>query len=142
MTTYKTITFAIIIMLLNSCIAVPKVADNQEPRCELITKELTLETIKAEGFKPSGGSEGAAYVLLAIGAVYSATVIVSGSIMLTGNAVHWIEQEGTCDDGVIKEAINDMSNSLASFSGWFVDSAQDILDWLGIEKEEGEQKPL
>ena len=37
-----------------------------------------------------------AYVLVAIGAVAAATAVVSGSIVLVGNVVYWLERQGKC----------------------------------------------
>jgi len=61
--------------------------------------------------------------------------------MITGNAIHWIEQEGTCDDGVIKKAIDNLFDSLDSMGGWIVNSTEDILKWLRVKQEEDKNKP-
>ena len=39
---------------------------------------------------------GCAAVLVAYGAVAAASLVVSGSIVVIGNAVYWVEERGRC----------------------------------------------
>lgn len=49
-----------------------------------------------------GGAEAAAVCFAALGIVIPAgSLVVSGSIVLTGNTLHWLEYHGTCDDGLL-----------------------------------------
>ena len=134
----------VMICLCSSCIMVPKVDRSNEPKCKLVTKKLTVDTKKADFRKLSdwrgggggGGDARAAIVVLAgIGIVYSTSAIISGSIMVTGNTIHWIEQEGTCDDGVIKETIDNLHSSLQSAGVWIATSAEEIADWFKFKEE-------
>jgi len=135
-------TYTILLLFLNSCVAVPKVDDSQKPKCELATKKLTLETNVGNVDNLGGGDpRGLVIVLAGAGIVYSVSAIVSGSIMLTGNTINWIEQEGTCEDGVIKKAIDNLSNSLSSLAGWFVTSRHDILNWLTLKNANKTDEP-
>ena len=50
--------------------------------------------------------------LAVILAVSAGSVIVSGSIVLTNNTVHWLEYQGSCDDGYLKIALHKFFDSL------------------------------
>jgi len=123
--------FAIILMTfsLSSCIFYPKIADEQVAGCELVTKQLTIDLISLDA---DIGSDPRGVVILA--AFGGTTLIVSGSIMVAGNSIHWLEREGTCDDGVIKYAISSLAASLQSAGGCIVNSKDELLNWI-IEKK-------
>ena len=99
----KWISLAIINCLLTTgCVVYPKVAEDQYHRCKLETRRLTLDMEVWE----SSGKNSSIVVDMIFGAITTAvTTIVSGSIMIAGNTVHWIEQEGTCDDGMLRKSV-------------------------------------
>ena len=142
MNTIKKITiFLTIIFYLSSCAFYPKVADRQNARCQLVTKRLTLEVfppVKNKQFKPmdlnisSGDAEIIFYILAGLVVIATVSAIVSGSIVLTGNTIHWIEKEGKCNDGAIKKAIEKLSKSLNSMESLLVNLTQDIIDWVNL----------
>lgn len=49
-------------------------------------------------------------LLIVVAAIPVGSFIVSGSIVLVGNTVHWLEQQGRCDDGVIQTGLNKFLN--------------------------------
>ena len=132
--------FIISVFCLSSCAFYPKVIDDQNTACHLVSKKLTLEivvfdSISREDLKGADAEE--ILVLLAGTTVIAvASAIISGSIMLAGNAIHWIEQQGTCDDGAINIAIDDLSESLTSLGVRFADSAEDIINWIKANAKE------
>lgn len=134
----RVLLFFTLTSFLSGCIMVPKTHEFKEPKCELITKELTLDVVGLDindiGHT-SGDPKGVLGLLVVSGIVFTASVVVSGSIMVAGNTVHWIEQEGTCDDGKIRNAIADLSGSLASMGGWIVTSSKQMLDWITFSKD-------
>jgi hypothetical protein len=47
-------------------------------------------------------NEGAAICLAAMGVIIPVgSLVASGSIVLVGNTMHWLEYHGTCDDGML-----------------------------------------
>lgn len=83
---------------LSACVVVP-VADNNEAassNCKTYTRSMSL---KAVGLQPNGcNTEECLATVLVIAA---GSVLVSGSIVLAGNTVHWLEYQGTCGDGYL-----------------------------------------
>jgi len=37
----------------------------------------------------------------------ASSIVVSGSIVLVGNTVHWLERQGTCEDGYLKQKVGE-----------------------------------
>lgn len=50
-----------------------------------------------------GGSDEAAAACLAIFGIVIpvGSLVASGSVVLVGNTLHWLEYHGTCDDGLL-----------------------------------------
>jgi hypothetical protein len=81
----------------------PQLVNNED--CQLISKELQLE----EKQLTSGGAcSGAACSALLI--IPASTFLVSGSIVLIGNSLHWLEKNGTCSDGLIRKNLDQFIN--------------------------------
>lgn len=58
---------------------------------------------------------------LALAVVYTATTgVVSGSIVLVGNAVHWLEKVGKCDDSFLNQQIFNHNQPLLDQDGELV----------------------
>lgn len=78
--------------------------------CQTFTKRMTLKTVDLGSGGCGGGSAGeclAAY--LAIGA---GSALVSGSIVLTGNTIHWLEYQGRCSDSYLRVTKHQLFDSL------------------------------
>lgn len=63
-------------------------------------------------------------------AIVGVTTIVSGSIVLVGNAIHWVEQQGSrCDTKERDHLVNDINTPLIQQGG------KPIKTKLALEKE-------
>jgi len=126
---------------------VPKVApkDIQEQRCELKTKKLTLdvdfngddlENVGKATFEIMSRCDRAECALapvivpVAIAAVPVASIIVSGSIVIVGNTVHWLEQQGRCDESVTRRSANFLIDSTRDIGGVVVTSGEEVTQWF------------
>ena len=82
-----------------SCLYTPKVSEYQAHHCSLITKRLEL---KENSIDPHPEwvpeAKNGLDVLLGLTVIGPATLIVSGSIVMVGNTIHWIEAQGRCDN--------------------------------------------
>ncbi|OIR15771.1 hypothetical protein GALL_32720 [mine drainage metagenome] len=102
---------------LSACIYVPVVDESKDSAaaCETITKHMSMQNLFERGARDTQGrsndipinigggcnSECAAAILAAVVVVSAGSAIISGSIVLTGNTVHWLEYQGTCSDGYL-----------------------------------------
>jgi hypothetical protein len=82
-------------LLTAGCIVVPQTQAVYDPDCKVMTHQVTLETAVVGGFTRCAG-DGCAAMLATMGFVTAASVLVSGSIAVVGNAVYWIERQGQC----------------------------------------------
>lgn len=97
-----------------ACAFVPKV-DNQQDyakHCEMYTKELTLDAVSLGGFDCGGSSSCVVIASL----IPVTTFLVSGSIVLVGNTVHWLEYQGSCDESLLQSSFNALIPSVESES--------------------------
>jgi hypothetical protein len=132
-------------LLTTSCF-VPETKPNQNYDCQLVTKEWTLEVkgfdnsdaIVIEGL--SGATRGcqdaecvlANLALVTAGAitVSAGSLVVSGSVVVVGNTVHWLEQQGSCDDSITQKIVDGFVSGLQGAGGYLVSSSKDMVEWL------------
>ena len=95
---------ALMVLNLVACAFVPKVEHSQTyaKNCEMYTKEFTLDAISLGGLDCGGNTSCVAVA----GLIPITTFLVSGSIVLVGNTVHWLEYQGSCDEGLVQSGIN------------------------------------
>lgn len=90
----------LVVILLTSCTYVPKIVhDPDNRRCELGTKKRTLKLNEAGLYNFHNCPD----CLIVAGLYSTASAIISGSIVLIGNTVHWLEKQAKCDEELIKE---------------------------------------
>jgi len=106
------LTFSLLIIFSTSCAFVPvrKPLLATKDDCQMLTRELALESIKITQDGSCSGNSCAIFIVIP-----ASTFLVSGSIVAIGNTLHWLERNGTCDDGLIKQ-------NLDSFFEWAFNS--------------------
>lgn len=85
-------------LALSACVVVPKVDPDEanSSGCKTYTRSMKLDVVVT-----NPGGCGDEYCLAAYLAVFAGSAIISGSIVLTGNTVHWLEYQGTCSDSYL-----------------------------------------
>ncbi|RKZ91879.1 MAG: hypothetical protein DRR19_05970 [Candidatus Parabeggiatoa sp. nov. 1] len=112
--------FILISFILTSCAITPKMAtDIDDKRCNLITKKLELEMSEPLSLNCSLNE---IVLCLGIGALFTATTgIISGSIVLVGNTIHWLEKPGKCNDSFINTYVTKHNQFLLEQNGQLVE---------------------
>ena len=109
--------------LLSGCAFVPatKSPDSTLSGCRFYTPEwrLSFEKMKFEGDFCNATHEDAVLAcLLVYGIVIPAgTFVVSGSVVLLGNTVHWLEYQGTCEDSLIQKKLGSFTKKTSASLG-------------------------
>ncbi len=99
---------------ISSCAAVyPKFSENQNEKCDLVTKKLTLDVVYTEN--TANNLEAKLLSILVTG-------VVSGSIAIAGNTAYWLEEFGSCDESEIDDALSILTASIQQLGGWFASS--------------------
>jgi len=101
----------VLALSLTSCVYVPVVDEpDASASCKTYTKTMSLNTIEmSEKINIGAGgdcgrNDCAALALAGVIVVTAGSAIISGSIVLTGNTIHWLEYQGTCSDGYLSKA--------------------------------------
>jgi len=71
----------------------------------MFTKELALSVEEIEMNDCGGGSDAAACLFVWAVGVPTVTLIASGSVVLVGNTLHWLEYHGACEGGMVAEHV-------------------------------------
>lgn len=107
-----------LVLLLSGCTVYPSKVplDQGYARCELVSRQLALNYEWLEANTHANLLRGlgdcqqstevclAAYVAI-IGGWTAGSAIVSGSVFLAGNTIHWLEYQGRCDDSGLRQLI-------------------------------------
>jgi hypothetical protein len=93
---------AITALALSACVYVPTVKerDAAEAECKTLTQSMSMDAIEVGSHADCHGEDCTA-MLAGIVIVSTGSAIISGSIVLTGNTIHWLEYQGTCSDGYL-----------------------------------------
>ena len=62
--------------------------------------------------------------------ISTGTLIVSGSVVVVGNTVHWLEQQGSCDESITQKTVNGFVSGLKGAGGYLVSTSTDMMEWL------------
>lgn len=81
--------------LLHGCVVVPRTTETYDEECNFYTRQVTLDAAYIGAIGHCQGPD-CAYALAALGIVAAASAVVSGTIMIAGNVVYWIERQGKC----------------------------------------------
>ena len=116
------------LLSLSGCALVTPKFENKATKCKLTTKSMTLKVQPIKNHYLNGcRNEGCV-----VGAIAPFVIsgIVSGSIYTLNNTIHWIEEEGRCDEGEINKKVTELKNSLVAAGGWTIDSLDKMLSWM------------
>ncbi len=87
-----------LVPLLSACIAVPVIDHSRPVPCAMVTRELRLTVVELQDvYRCRRGDECLAALALG-GAIFVASTVVSGSLVIVGNTLHWMETSGRCTD--------------------------------------------
>jgi len=101
------------VAVFTSCTFIPEKSKNQQyaHECDMFTKKLSLTYVELQG-DFCGNSNDAAACLFALGvAIPIGSLLVSGSVILIGNTLHWLEYQGSCDEGVIANYLDKLKST-------------------------------
>lgn len=84
-------------LLLQGCVYFPQTSSVYDPECGVYERHMTL-AVEEVGFNGGCNDEGCLALLVAVGAVSATTAVVSGSIVVVGNVVFWLEKKRQCKD--------------------------------------------
>ena len=119
-----------IILMLTSC-AYPVVDPEKPPKCKVYTKALTLDFTGYDfDLQDLGGATDPRAVIIlpfAAAIVTFSSLIISSSIVVINNSIHWVEQEGTCEDGVIRKYTTAFIDKATELGGYQLEPTEPLI---------------
>jgi hypothetical protein len=91
----KHVACIVVVLATSGCLVLPKVDMNQPVPCPLVTREVTLDTVQLGHIGHCYG-DACLFQLTAGTVIFAVSAVVSGSVALVGNTLHWIERTGKC----------------------------------------------
>jgi hypothetical protein len=139
----------LLVVFLQGCIVVPKAATDENPRCQLFTNKLTLDVYQVGSpdadqvieeldrlSRTKCDKPECLLVYAPIVTVAAGSAVVSGSIVIIGNTLHWLEEQGRCDESAVHKAVNGISEMAIDAGGWVVQSTRELIDWFSTGSAE------
>ena len=103
----KLLFLQLLVLVLTACIFLPEERNNDaaEDDCHMNMPQWTLRSEDLRDLTMCQGSgQGAVNCLLMIGIVVPVgTFVVSGSLVVVGNTLHWLEYQGRCKKSFINQ---------------------------------------
>jgi len=86
---------AFTLMLLGGCVYLPETTTRYNPDCGIYERKAIMQPHQI-GTLMGCQDEGCGVLLIAAGAVTVASAVISGSVVVVGNVVYWLEKQGQC----------------------------------------------
>ncbi len=129
-------------MPMQRCIFLPKTAPQVDQDCLLATKSMTLHMYTSEALIEEAVDEmveaiasecqepECLLVVAPIVAISVGSLVVSGSIVVTGNTIHWIEKQGRCPDSVTQQTLEGLNQTAKNMGGTVIQTGNQLIDWF------------
>lgn len=133
----KSLSLFITLFSLTGCAVVPKYAEQDVPQsCDLYTKKLDLEVeiLGKKGLKPLSNCSGEACIgILGVSAgIFAGSAVVSGSIYLVGNTLHWLEKKSRCSDEEASAQSKYYEDILQAAGGEKITSPEELAEEMNL----------
>ena len=118
----------------------PQFAQEENLDCQLLTRKLELEMslesggamveVMTQALSNCDRPECLLVLPLAILTIPVTSGIVSGSIVVVGNTIHWVEEQGRCEDSLTQKTIGAFSTSTVEAGRRVIQSGIDLIEWF------------
>jgi len=86
---------ALATLLLGGCVYLPETTVRYDAKCGVYERKMTMQPYQV-GSLMGCRDEGCVAGLVAAGVVSAASAVVTGSVVVVGNVVNWLEKQGQC----------------------------------------------
>ena len=134
-------------LIFGSCLVLPKAETASVKNCELETKSWTLEIHEigfnnecygcgdfVRGIIECGGKSEECIAFVA--GVSIGWTVIAGSVVISGNTIHWLEKQGSCDDSFLNNSVNKLYSSTVELGGFVVKSSSDLINYFSKTSQE------
>lgn len=103
----------------------------EDIECNLVSRELEIVPPNESRFQYNhvhiNSLEDAVFIVVVIPAT---SFLVSGSVVVVGNVVHWVEKQGKCEESAINSFTSDINDTITEAGGKIIESSSEFIDWL------------
>jgi hypothetical protein len=94
----RTLTVIALSLSISSCVFYPKQTEYYDAECDIKFRKLVLESkeMKDACLRPKSDDPDGNTCLMAVLGTTALSAIVSGSLVVAGNTVYWLEKEARC----------------------------------------------
>lgn len=82
-------------VLLQSCVYVPITTTRYDADCQILARHMTMEPVQVAQLSSCSNAQCTDFMVVA-GFTAAASAVISGSIVIVGNVVYWLEKQGRC----------------------------------------------
>lgn len=82
-------------LLLQSCVYVPITTTRYDADCQILARHMTMEPVQVAQLSSCSNAQCTDFMVVA-GFTAAASAVISGSIVIVGNVVYWMEKQGSC----------------------------------------------
>ena len=75
-------------------------------------------------------------VMAPIVAISVGSLVVSGSIVVTGNTIHWLEKQGRCQGSLTQQTLEGLIQAGKSMGGTVIRTGTELIDWFRRQPSE------
>ena len=83
------------LLMLPGCVIVPATIDTYDADCQAVSHHMVLQSVQIAEINHCRNQE-CTMMAMAGAATVTVSAIVSGSIVIVGNAAYWIERQANC----------------------------------------------
>lgn len=117
----KPIISILILSVLQACVAYPKqIPDDDNRHCKLSTKKYAL-AVNSDGLKVTISNGDPLGVTVFGSIVFGTTTLVSGSMVIMGNTLHYMEAQGKCEDSFLNAQVLKHVDNLLEMGGELIE---------------------
>lgn len=80
---------------LQACVFVPTTTTRYDQDCQILTRHMTMEPVQIAQLSSCTNTQCTDFMVVA-GLTAAASAVISGSIVIVGNVVYWMEKQGRC----------------------------------------------
>ena len=56
--------------------------------------------------------------------------VIAGSVVVSGNTIHWLEKQGSCEDSFLNNSVSKLYSSTVELGGIVVNSSNDLIKYF------------
>jgi hypothetical protein len=96
MTLFRKSLMLLFVGSLTGCMVTTQVVQHYDDECHIVTKHVELNKPELASIGYCRDATSCVGNLVVMGAMSAASVVISGSVVVVGNAVYWLEKQGQC----------------------------------------------